>query len=373
MKIPFVDLKVQYKNIKQDMDIAISNIIENTAFIGGSVVAKFNINFAKFIGAKHAIGVGNGTDAITIALKALGVKEGDEVILPANSFIATSEAVTAAGGKVVFVDCDPQTYSIDATKLEDKITEKTKVIIPVHLYGQPADMDEIMKIASRYNLKVLEDSAQAHGALYKNKKIGTLGDIATFSFYPGKNLGAYGDGGAITTNDDELAKFCEMYANHGRIEKYNHEFEGVNSRLDGLQAAVLNVKLKYINEWNEQRRKVASFYRKYLSDIHDIILPLELENTTPVYHLFVIRTTKRDNLQRYLKDNGISTGVHYPIGLPFLNAYKYLEHKLEDFPVTYKYQNEILSLPIYPEMTEEMVIYIAENIISFFGAKSLRF
>ena len=365
MKIPFVDLKSQYQSIKSEMDEAISDIIDNTAFIGGKALSDFNDNFARYIGSNNAIGVGNGTDAIIIALKALGISTGDEVIVPANSFIATSEAVTAASGKVVFVDYHPDTYSIDISKIEEKVTNKTKVIIPVHLYGQPADMDPILKIAEKYNLKVLEDSAQAHGARYNNRKIGTFGDIATFSFYPGKNLGAYGDGGAIVTNNDKLADLCKMYANHGRIDKYNHEFEGINSRLDGLQAAVLNVKLKYIDNWNEQRREVASWYKKYLSSTENIILPIELENTLPVYHLFVIRTKKRNELQQYLKENGISTGVHYPIGLPFLNAYKYLNHKPEDFPVTYQYQNEILSLPIYPEMTEEMVKYVSEK-INFF-------
>jgi dTDP-4-amino-4,6-dideoxygalactose transaminase len=366
MKIPFVDLKLQYQSVKSEMDKTISGIIDNTAFIGGKALSDFNDNFAKFIDSNHAIGVGNGTDAIIIALKALAISTGDEVIVPANSFIATSEAVTAAGGKVVFVDCHPDTYTIDTSKIEDKVTNRTKVIIPVHLYGQPADMGPILKIAEKYNLKVLEDSAQAHGAKYRNRNIGTIGDIATFSFYPGKNLGAYGDGGAIVTNNDNLARLCKMYANHGRIDKYNHEFEGINSRLDGLQAAVLNVKLKYIDTWNEQRRNVASLYRKNLSGIENILLPTELGNTLPVYHLFVIRTKKRDELQQYLKESGISTGVHYPIGLPFLNAYKYLNHKPEDFPITYQYQYEILSLPIFPEMTEAMVEYVSQKIKNFF-------
>ena len=371
MKVPFLDLKAQYASIKNEMDEAISNIIENTAFIGGKALADFNNNFANFIGTKHVIGVGNGTDALEIALKALGVKPGDEVIVPANSFISTSEAVTAIGGKVVFVDCLDCYYSIDSSKIESSITRKTKVIIVVHLYGQVAEMDKILEIAKKHDLKVLEDSAQAHGAVYKDKKIGTIGNIATFSFYPGKNLGAYGDGGAIVTNDDKLAKHCKMLANHGRIDKYNHEFEGRNSRLDGLQAAVLNVKLGYLDSWNEGRRRVAELYKKGLSDISELVLPKQFKNSVSVFHLFVIQTDERDNLSAYLKDKGISTGIHYPIGLPYLAAYKYLEHSKDDFPITYKNQNKILSLPIYAEMTDEMVQYVIDAIKSFFQKENI--
>lgn len=366
MKVPFLDLKAQYNSIKAEMDNAISNVIENSAFAGGKAVSEFNKNFADFIGTNHAIGVGNGTDALIISLKALGLKHGDEVILSANSFIATSEAVTNAGGKVVFVDCHPDYYTIDTNKIEEKITNKTKAIIPVHLYGQPADMDSIMEIAKKNNLFVIEDAAQAHGAFYKDRKVGTFGDVSIFSFYPGKNLGAYGDGGAIVTNDDKLAKYCRMYANHGRIEKYNHEFEGINSRLDGLQAAVLNVKLKYIDEWNVNRRKVANWYRDKLSGFNKIILPEELNGVTSVYHLFVIRSNKRNELKEFLKENSISSGIHYPIGLPFLKAYGYLNHTPKDFPVTYKYQSKLLSLPIFPEMTEEQVEYVTNKIKEFY-------
>jgi len=234
------------------------------------------------------------------------------------------------------------------------------------LYGQPVDMEAIIKIADKYNLKILEDSAQAHGARYHGKNIGTLGDIATFSFYPGKNLGAYGDGGAIVTNNNRLAKFCKMYANHGRIGKYDHEFEGINSRLDGLQAAVLNVKLKYLDEWNIERRRIANLYRRYLSEIHEIILPIELEDTLPVYHLFVIRTKKRDELQLFLKEKDISTGIHYPIALPNLMAYNYLDYKSSDFPVSTLFQDQILSLPIFPEMKLEEIEYVIKCIRDFF-------
>jgi len=366
MKVPFLDLKAQYQSIKPEMDEAIKNIIDNTAFIGGKALADFNSNFAEYVGTKHAIGVGNGTDALIIALKAMGIKKGDEVLVPANSFIATSEAVTAAAGKVVFVDCHPDYYTIDVTKIEEKITlNKTKFIIPVHIYGQSADMDSILSLAKKYDLKILEDCAQAHGAKYKGRTIGTIGDMATFSFYPGKNLGAYGDGGAITTNNDEYFKQAKMYANHGRIDKYNHEFEGVNSRLDGLQAAVLNVKLKYIDSWTDKRNKAAQYYTEKFKNVTGIEEVKELEGTFPVYHLYVIRTDKREELQAFLKENGIATGVHYPIGLPFLNAYSYMNHTKEDFPVTYEYQNKLLSIPIFPEITRELQDFVVAKIEEF--------
>ncbi len=365
-KVNFLDLKAQYLSMHNEMDKEIDNIITNTAFMGGKALRDFNENFADFIGTKHAIGVGNGTDAIEVALTALGVEKGDEIIVPANSFIASSEAVTNVGAKVVFVDCIDEFYSIDVLKIEEKITSKTKVIMPVHLYGQPADMTPIIEIARKYNLKILEDSAQAHGAVYKGKNIGTIGDIATFSFYPGKNLGAYGDGGAIVTNNDELAKKCIMIANHGRIDKYNHVFEGRNSRLDGIQAAILNVKLKHLTKWNEGRRRVAELYKKGLSKIKEITLPKQIQDTISVFHLFVLQVNDREKLALFLKENGISTGIHYPIGLPFLEAYKYLNHSKDDFPITYKNQNRIMSLPIFPEMTEEMVNFVVDKIKEFY-------
>lgn len=367
MKVPFVDLKKQYLNIKPEIDAAINDVIENTAFIGGKALDNFCDNFSNYIGTKYCIPVGNGTDALFISLKALGIGEGDEVITAANSFVATSEAITATGAKVVFVDHHPYFFSIDDSKIEEKITNKTKAIIPVHLYGQLANMPRIMKIAKKYDLKVIEDSAQAHGAALDGKKAGTWGDIAAFSFYPGKNLGAYGDAGAILTNNEELATICKKLANHGRIDKYNHEIEGYNSRLDGLQAAVLNVKLKYIEEWNENRRKIASYYSKKLNEIPEIIIPLKFYDSKPVYHLYVIKIEDRDALRDFLKRNNISTGIHYPIGLPFLKAYDYLKHKPQDFPETYKNQSKILSLPIYPEMTEEMVDYVVDKIKEFYS------
>ena len=373
MNIPFVDLKAQYLSIKEEVDEVINTVLENTAFIKGKAVTDFEIAFAKAIGVEHCIGVGNGTDALIIVLKTLGVGSGDEVIVPVNSFIATSEAVTAAGAKVVFVDNHPETYNIDVSKIEAAITFRTKAIIAVHLYGQPADMDGVAAMARKHNLYVIEDSAQGHLAEYKSKehgwkKTGTLGDMATFSFYPGKNLGAYGDAGAIVTNNEEWAKKARMYANHGRISKYDHEFEGVNSRMDGLQGAVLGVKLKYLQEWTELRRKAATYYSEKLKDIEEVATPqVNFEKYNPAWHLYVIRTKRRDELQTFLKGNGIAAGIHYPIALPNLQAYAYLGHKPEDFPVASKYQYQILSLPIFPEITHEQQDYVIEKIKEFFG------
>ena len=367
MNIPLVDLKSQYESIKGEIDSVISEVISKTAFIGGPYLKSFEDAFAKFCNTKHCIGVGNGTDALFIVLRALGIGQGDEVITVANSFIATSEAITAAGARVVFVDINPQTYNIDVKKIEEKITKKTKAIIPVHLYGQPADMDPILDLARKYNLKVIEDAAQAHDAVYKGRKIGSLGDAACFSFYPGKNLGAYGDGGAIVTINDELAEKTRMLANHGRIGKYDHEFEGVNSRLDGLQAAILGVKLKHLPAWSESRRKNAYLYNEYLKET-DLITPVEIDNVTAVYHLYVVRVKKelRQKLQDHLKSKGIATGIHYPIALPDLKAYSYLNHRKADFPEATRASEEILSLPMYPELNESQVQSIATEIKSFF-------
>jgi dTDP-4-amino-4,6-dideoxygalactose transaminase len=371
MNIPFVDLKAQYKSIESEIRIAIDDVLENTAFIKGERVEQFEKNFASLTGSLHCIGVGNGTDALIITLKTIGIGVGDEVIVPANSFIATSEAVTAVGAKVVFVDNHPETYNIDISQIEEKITPKTKAIIPVHLYGQIADMEPIMNIATTYKLRIIEDCAQAILSEYKMsdgtwKKAGTLGDMATFSFFPGKNLGAYGDAGAIVTNNDEFARVARMYANHGRIAKYNHEFEGYNSRLDGLQAAILNVKLKYIEGWTEKRKQIAALYDQFLTEIPGIILPSVEDKYNPVWHLFVVRVKKRDELMNYLGENGIATGIHYPIALPYLKAYKYLNHKDDEFPVALKFQNDILSLPIYPEITYEQLKFVVITIEAFF-------
>lgn len=377
MNIPFVDLRSQYDSIKEEIDEAISQVISKTAFVGGPFLDSFEQSFAKFCNAKHCIGVGNGTDALFLALKALRIGDGDEVIVPANSFIATSEAVTMTGAKVAFVDIDPKTYNMDPNKLEDylkerlaphasRLTSRVKAVIPVHLYGQPADMDPILEIAKRYDLNVVEDAAQAHGAVYKGRPIGSIGDVACFSFYPGKNLGAYGDGGAIVTNNDEFALRARMFANHGRIDKYDHQVEGVNSRLDGLQAAVLGVKLRHLPEWTEKRRKNATLYNRYLKDT-DLITPTEMEGAKAVYHLYVVRTRKewRSEIQEYLGSKGISAGIHYPIALPNLKAYAYLNHNGKDFPEATRASQEILSLPMFPELTETQIGYIVEKVREF--------
>ncbi|PJB35242.1 MAG: erythromycin biosynthesis sensory transduction protein eryC1, partial [Deltaproteobacteria bacterium CG_4_9_14_3_um_filter_51_14] len=319
--IPFVDLKAQYDGIKEEIDKAISDVISKTAFVGGPFLESFEKSFASFCGVKNCVGVGNGTDALYIALRALGIGPGDEVITVANSFIATSEAITMTGARVVFVDINPRTYNIDVTKIEEKVTPRTKAIIPVHLYGQPADVDPIIAIAKKHGLKIVEDAAQGHGGLYKGRRIGSIGDLACFSFYPGKNLGAYGDGGAVVTNDDALADKVRMIANHGRMEKYNHKLEGVNSRLDGLQAAILDVKLRHLPAWTDGRRRNAALYNDYLAG-SGVVTPVEIPDVTAVYHLYVVRVPdrRREALQEHLKQSGIATGIHYPIALPNLMA-----------------------------------------------------
>lgn len=369
MKVDFLDLKTQYKNIKKDVDNAIQNVIENTAFIGGNDLNSFNEEFTSFIGTKYGFGVGNGTDALILALHAMGVGKGDKVIVPANSFIASSEAVTAVGAEVVFIDCDPNYYTLDTSKLKEVFTtqKNIKAIIAVHLYGQPAKMDEIMSFANENDLLVLEDCAQAHGAMYHGKKIGTFGDMACFSFYPGKNLGAYGDGGFIVTNNENYYIKAKMFANHGRVKKYSHEFEGYNSRLDNLQAAILRVKLPNLDNWNAGRRAVAKKYYELLNDCKQIVLPKIIDDIQPVYHLFVIRAEKREELRKFLSDNQISTGIHYPIGLPFLQAYDYMKHDKKDFPVTFENQDKLLSLPIYAELTNDKVEYICSKIKEFYN------
>ena len=366
MKIPLVDLKAQYQQIKREMDQAIQEVISTTAFVGGPFVAAFEKAFAAFCSSPFCVGVGNGTDALYLAMKCAGVGHGDEVIVPANSFIATSEAVTLTGARVVFCDIDPQTYALDVSQLERLISSQTRVIIPVHLYGHPADMDPILNIAEAHHLMVIEDAAQAHGAEYNGKRVGTLGHMACFSFYPGKNLGAYGDGGAVVTHDPGLAEKVKMTANHGRTQKYDHLFEGVNSRLDAMQAAVLQTKLKYLESWTEQRRAHARRYSSLLEGA-GVITPFESPNVRAVYHLYVIRVEggKRDALRDYLNEQGISTAIHYPIALPELKAYAYLGLGPNDFPVASRYSKEILSLPMYPELTEEQINYVAQNIRQF--------
>jgi dTDP-4-amino-4,6-dideoxygalactose transaminase len=360
MKIPFVDLKAQYISIKEEIDQAISNVIQDSAFIGGKYAKVFEENFAKYIGIKYCIGVGNGTDALYVALKALGIAEGDEVITAANTFIATSEAIAMTGAKTVFIDCDKDTYNINVEKIENVISSKTKAIIPVHLYGLPANMDRIIEIADRHSLLIIEDAAQAHGAAFKGANVGTFGDITCFSFYPGKNLGAYGDAGAVLTDNDELAEKVRMMANHGRKEKYGHQFEGVNSRLDGLQAAVLDTKLKHLEEWTARRREVARMYDEGLNDV--VVTPASMEDSRHVYHLYVVRVKEREKIQTFLSERGVSTGIHYPTPLPFLDAYRHLDHRTSDFPIAYAYKDEILSLPMHGDITNGQVEFVIQSL-----------
>jgi len=366
MIIPFVDLKTQYKTIREEIDTAISEVISSCAFIGGQYVKSFENDFADYCNVKHCVGVGNGTDALFVALKILDIGKGDEVITAANTFIATSEAITLTGAKVVFVDINPRTYNIDVDKIEEKINENTKAIVPVHLFGQPADMNPILSIAKKNNLKIVCDAAQAHGAHYEGQPIASLCNLTCFSFYPGKNLGAYGDAGAIVTNDDELAMKARMISNHGRSEKYNHSFEGINSRMDGIQAAILRVKLNHLERWTENRRQNAYTYNKHFTN-YDIITPEEIDNVRAVYHLYVIRIKPdlRKPLIDFLKKNGISTGIHYPIALPYLNAYAYLKHTENDFPVAFKASQEIVSLPMFPELKDSQIEYIVDKTKEF--------
>jgi len=363
--IKFLDLKSQYQGIKPEIDEAIQSVIDNSAFIGGKHVVQFEDSFSNYIGVDYCIGVGNGTDALEIAIEALDMPIGSEIIVPANSFIASSEAVTRSAHRVVFVDIDTESYVISIEDLKKRITPKTKAIMAVHLYGHPCNMDELAKIAKEYNLYIIEDCAQAHGAEYKGKRVGGIGDIATFSFYPGKNLGAYGDGGAITTNNSELAIQCRKIANHGRVAKYDHDFEGRNSRLDGLQAAILNVKLKYLDDWIERRIQIANNYLLELDGIVDLILPVKQDWAKQAYHLFVIRTQRRDELQSYLLQNNIQTGIHYPISLPKLKAYQYLGQAHDQMFANVS-DSSLLSLPIGEHLSNKEIEKITFAIKSFF-------
>ncbi len=365
MKVAFVDLKGQYQSIRGEIDRAIREVIERSAFIKGPFVTQFEQSFAAFVGVEHCIGVGNGTDALFVTLKALGIGSGAEVICPANSFVATSEAVTQAGAQVIFVDCDPGTRNIDVSKLVPAITQKTRAIIPVHLYGQPADMGPILDIARQHDLRVVEDAAQAHGAQYHGGQVGTFGDAACFSFYPGKNLGAYGDGGAVVTGDPRLAERVRMWANHGRKDKYDHEFGGTNSRLDGLQAAILSVKLKHLPDWIDRRRAAASRYdRAFESRLET---PRVLENAMAVYHLYVVLVDDRDRVRASLAERGIATRVHYPIPLPSLEAYKHLGHTASDFPVATADAPRLLSLPMHEMMEDAQVDHVVESVFEVLG------
>ena len=366
MNIPFVDLKAQYNSIKSEIDSAIFNVLNETNFIGGKPIKEFEGKFAALYGSKHVIGVANGTDAIYIVLKMLGIGAGDEVITTAASWISTSETISQTGATPVFVDIDPETYTINPLLIESKIIKRTKAIIPVHLYGHVAHITQIKNLCEKHNLFLVEDCAQSHFSAESGQLAGTFGIAGTFSFYPGKNLGAYGDAGCIITDDDMLAEKCRMYANHGALKKHEHQIEGINSRLDTIQAAVLGVKSKYILDWTAARIEKAALYNEALKDVNAISLPVVRGNTKHTFHLYVIRSKKRDQLKLYLESQGIQTAIHYPTALPNLQAYKYLNHRREDFEVASAYQDEILSLPMYPELDANQINYIADKIRIFF-------
>lgn len=353
MSIPFVDLHAQYLSLKKEIDEAIARTIADSSFVRGPDVEAFEAEYSELMEANHTVSCANGTDALYIAMKALGIKPGDEVITTAQSWISTSETIGQHGAKPIFVDIDPVTSTVDVSKIAEKITSRTVGIIPVHLYGQMADMPTLMSVARQHSLWVIEDCAQAHLATFDGKKAGRFGDIATWSFYPGKNLGAMGDAGAITTDDAALARHMACFARHGGIIKGDHEMEGINSRLDGIQAAILRVKLPHLGSWTARRRAVAKRYDQLLLDIPGIATPKEMSGREHVYHLYVIESENRDALAESLKSKGVPTVINYKRALPFLPAYAHLGHRPEDFPETHRLQGRILSLPIYSELTED--------------------
>ncbi|MFH2052570.1 MAG: DegT/DnrJ/EryC1/StrS family aminotransferase [bacterium] len=360
MKVNFVDLKAQYASIKDEVNEAIAGVLESCAFINHR---GFEQEFADYIGTKHCVGVGNGTDALFMAMRCLGFGPGDELITAANTFIATAEGIGWTGATPVFVDCDPVTYNIDPDKIEAAITPRTRAIVPVHLYGQPAAMDRIMAIAAKHNLKVVEDCAQSHGATFKGRKAGTFGDAACFSFYPGKNLGAYGDAGAVCCNDEGLAVQIRKLGDHGSNIKYRHDFEGTNSRLDGIQGAVLSVKLRHLDQWSDRRIAVAAKYSEGLKDV--CIVPRTAEGVRHVFHLYVIQVNNREELMKQLGDNGIASGIHYPVPLPVTPAYQGLGYKADQFPVACGMADKIVSLPMHGDLTDDDVDLVIETVHKF--------
>ncbi len=360
--IPISDVARQYHLIKKEIDAAIQDTLNEGWFVLGKRVEKFEKEFASFCGAKYAVGVGSGTEALHLSLVACGIGDGDEVITVPNTAVPTVCAITFAGAKPVFADIDPVTFNMDPALLKKKITKRTKAVIPVHLFGQAADMDPIMKIAKENGLKVIEDACQAHGALYKGRKVGTFGELAAFSFYPSKNLGCYGDGGIITTNSAELCEKARLLRNYGQKKRYVHAIKGFNSRLDEIQAAILSVKLKHLDRWNSRRREIASVYDRMLKG-SEVITPVEETYARHVYHLYVIRTKNRDKLQAYLGKKDIQTNIHYPIPVHLQKAYADLKLKKGSFPVAERYAEEILSIPLYPELTESEISFVAETIL----------
>ena len=364
MKIPFVDLQSQYQSIKPEADAAVLAVMERGDFILGQAVREFEEEFARYCEAEHCVGVDSGYSALELILRGYGIGPGDEVITAANTFVATTLAISNTGATPVLVEMDPKTYNIDPTRIEAAITSRTRAIIPVHLYGQPAEMDPIMAVAAEHGLKVIEDAAQAHGARYKGRRTGSLGDAAGFSFYPGKNLGAYGDGGAVVTDDAELADRVRMLRNLGMRVKYHHEIKGFNHRLDTMQAAVLRVKLPHLDAWNEGRRRVAARYAELLAGL-PVVTPYAPPYVEPVYHLYVIRIQDRKELMARLGEAGIASGLHYPIPIHLLPAYAELGYQRGDFPITEAYAEEILSLPIFAELTDEQIDLLTTIVADF--------
>ena len=362
MNVPYLDLKSQYAAIKDEIHAAIGEVMEKTAFAGGPFVARFEQEFARFCNCKHAMGVGNGTDALWLSLLALGIGPGDEVITVPDTFIATAEAITYCGAKPVFVDVEEKTYNMDPSLLEAAITPRTKAVIPVHLFGQTADMDPILAIAGAHGLHVVEDACQAHGAEYKGRKAGSMGATGCFSFYPGKNLGAYGEAGAVVTNDDAIAEKIRIFRDHGQSKKYYHGVIGWNARMDGIQGAILTVKLKYLADWNESRRAHAREYTRLLSSIEGVIEPCEADYAKHIYHIYAIRTGQRDRLMTALAEQGISCGIHYPVPVHLQEAYHFLGLARGSFPVAEKCAEEFLSLPMFPELTTGQIAYVVDKL-----------
>ena len=362
MKIPFLDLRAAYDELRVDLDEAFRRVMESGRYVLGQEVEAFEIEFATYCGVKHCVGVGNGLDALHLIIRAMEIGTGDEVIVPANTYIATWLAVSYAGATPVPIEPDERTYNIDPTLIEKAITKKTKAILPVHLYGKPADMDPIMALANKYGLKVIEDAAQAHGARYKGRRAGGLGDAAGFSFYPTKNLGAHGDGGAVTTNNDDLAEKVRLLRNYGSKKKYYNELKGVNSRLDELQAALLRAKLKKLDEWNQRRTIIATKYLNELRGHANLTLPQVLAWAEPAWHLFVVKSRQRERFTRHLSENNVETIIHYPIPPHLSDAYKELNHKRGDFPVTEAIANTIISIPIGPHIVMSQCDQIINSI-----------
>jgi dTDP-4-amino-4,6-dideoxygalactose transaminase len=361
MRIPFVDLKAQYHAHRAEIDAAVRRTLEQAAFIGGPAVADFEAAFAALHGVSQFIPCANGTDALFIVLKMMGIGPGDEVITSAHSWIATSEAVSLTGATPVFVDVD-ECYTLDVDKLEAKISSRTRAVIPVHICGQPAQMDRLAAICKTHGLLMIEDCAQAHLAEFGGQVVGTFGDAATFSFFPSKNLGAYGDGGGIIVKDGELARRIRMFANHGALVRHQHQMEGVNSRLDALQAAILNAKLPHLPDWTARRQEHAAYYDRVLSEIPGVEIPRRRPNSTHVFHLYMVQVDRRDEVKAQLAAAGIETAVHYPTALPFLGAYRDRGFTEADFPAARRNQDRILSIPMYPELTTEMMDYVAERL-----------